>query len=148
MSVEGDRVALIERRASPVPPRARIIDLATGATVSDLSLDTPGTGVSEIRLAPGGRLAAIVFQHLVERPDLAMPQRWRVEHRLRIVEVATGRVLSNRVLVEQIGSQAAEVRGLGWSDPTTLRVAWYALPLNADRLYDLTEVLQVETVAS
>jgi hypothetical protein len=146
VSVEGERVALVERRVSPVPPHVRIIDLATGATVSDLALATKATGVSEIRLAPGARLAAIVSQRFVERPDLPMPHRWRVEHRLRIVEVATGRVLTNRVLVEQIGDQVADVRGLAWSDPTTLRVAWYALPLNADRLYDLTEVLQVETV--
>jgi hypothetical protein len=39
-----------------------------------------------------------------------------------------------------------DIQGIAFTDDRTLRVAWYVLPPDADRVYDLAEVMNVATV--
>jgi hypothetical protein len=90
-------------------------------------------------LSPDGRLAAVTGVGIAGS---------RYEFVLLTVDVATGRVLNRRAMfsTDSKWRQLADFQGLAFTDASTLRVAWYALPVGADRMYELAEVLHVETL--
>jgi len=151
VSVQGDRLVMYSRRMMPggTGGRLRIADLTSGAQIIDVRLAEPvAQGINDVRVSPDGRLAAVYAGRFVDNPAEEDRQRaFRIEHRFLVVDVATGRLLVNRLIIDQLSHQMAEIIGMAWTDNNTVRVASYAMSLGDPGNFLLADVLRVETVA-
>jgi hypothetical protein len=155
-SFEAGRMASVD--TGPVAPRCRggagavtvwWGEIGTGVTTE---IPLPG-GCDEaggpVRLAPGGRHAAVAFHRLLDETH---------QLRVAIVDLDRGEVVEDRLISEVagadqvadsgptgIGSRGGAVVGMAWDDAATLRVAWHGRP--AEGVHWLTELTRVETLS-
>jgi hypothetical protein len=139
-SVESDSAVLLRTDSSGL--HAMTVSLSTRARsnvalVCDITPNQKNKdSVSNLRLAPGGRYVACTYR-TGDQADTA---------KLTVTDMTTGRRVVERDLPSSMQLSAHPNGLMAWADEHTLRLGLVALPANADRLYDLSEVLRIETV--
>jgi hypothetical protein len=136
--VVSDRVVLKKDRANDVLATALNLSGAgetAPAVVCAASLEQ-GKGPN-LMLAPDGR-------HLACYTTVDAKEGGPITTRLTITELSTGRRVTERDFASDIVVGWYET--LGWTDDHTLRLGLFQLPPGVDRLYELHEVLKLETI--
>ncbi|GIJ60941.1 hypothetical protein [Virgisporangium aurantiacum] len=139
VSVQGGRL-LFSGVADDGSAQVRVHDLATGADLlgGPVTVGAPGTAVRAVRLSPDGRHVAVGLSRLgADRTDFILATV-PVAARPRPRSTVLGSTGDNR-------NTPGDIQGIAFTDDRTVRVAWYVLPPGADRVYDLAEVLKVNT---
>jgi hypothetical protein len=127
----------------------RVFDVPDGESV--LYRVPTGSGCADlagpVRLSPDGRHAAVAYHRFLPEGG--------GELSVAILDVATGRLVADRVVVSgvvdrldvsrlMVGNGAGAIAGLAWQDDRTLRYAWYELPEQG--LHWLPDLLQVDSL--
>ncbi|MCW6004449.1 hypothetical protein K1W54_07605 [Micromonospora sp. CPCC 205371] len=126
IDVSGNAVAVLDGC------QVRVFARSTGQQRTQASL--PCTDAAQVRLSPDGRLAAVAY-------------RTRDELRITVLDTETGASRATRTLPTVPQPAIVEVYGIAWTESTSVRVAWASLPRDADRLYQLEELLKSQTVS-
>ncbi len=118
------------------PARLHLLDVTTGTgsalpVPDDLDIDNPP------RLSPDGRTVALVARKT---------SAGKIRYQVITVDVATGRVAPPQEIttVDEL-TFGHGILGLAFSDNHTVRVARYAFPADADRVYEISQLLKVST---
>jgi hypothetical protein len=126
IDVAGDAVAVVDGC------QVHVFARPTGQQRTQASL--PCTDAAQVRLSPDGRLAAVTY-------------RTGDELRITVLDTETGASRATRTLPALPQPAIVDVYGIAWTDATSVRVAWASLPRDADRLYQLEELLKTQTVS-
>jgi hypothetical protein len=124
--------------ASVTGCRVVVVSLASGATVSDVSVpSSPNWHCDRLRLSPDGRLAALT----VESFDNDGREGW-----LQVIDLATGSALVSSQVYASTGAEERRTvvpkafAGLAWVDDTHVRVAYLEPPASSeDRIVTVDE---------
>lgn len=113
-----------------------IVDVTTGAyVVPPVTLPGKDLVVDGVRLSPDGRTVAVAVGRFTAD---------RAAYELLGIEVATGRVgRTQEIAVLDGKSKASGLLGMAFAGNNRLRVAWYAFPPDANRVYELAELMKV-----
>jgi hypothetical protein len=87
-----------------------------------------------VRLSPDGRLAAVTY-------------RTGDELRVAVLDTETGAIRATQTLPTVPQPAIVDVYGIAWTELTSVRVAWVSLSRDADRLYQLEELVKTQTVS-
>jgi hypothetical protein len=137
-SVVSDRVLLT--KADPKGLQATVLDLSTGnekvAAAGCAAHAGKGKG-PQLMLSPDGR-------HLACYTMVAPKGSGPTTSRLTIGDLSTGR----QVFARDFGPEfvVGWYKSLAWTDDHTLQLAALQLPAKKDRVYDIRDVLKVETI--
>ncbi|HKD97216.1 MAG TPA: hypothetical protein VKB69_06375, partial [Micromonosporaceae bacterium] len=123
----------------------RIFDVTSGTAMATISLDplgcdrvdgSDGSTVGHPRLSPDGRRVAVEY---------GTKDGSGVVSHLAVFDADDGTLIADRRLGVLVQRDAffAQVWGIAWYDPTTVMIAWTALPAEPTRDYGLADVLEV-----